>query len=593
MHTRRFVVSILTTLFAVPASAQVTTLVSQNSSGVIGNSASYYVTLSDDGRYAVFSSNASNLVPGDSNSKVDFFLRDRLTGAVDNVHVSSAGVQANDSNDGYWPSVSPDGRYVVYGSAATNLVPNDTNGFVDVFLRDRQTGTTELISVNSAGEQGDGDSHPGGVSADGRYVMFWSYASNFYPFDSNDADVFVRDRVSGTTELISKTLSGPPAGNSGGLSMSSDGRYVAFESDAIDLVAGDTNGTWDIFVRDRSSATTERISVSTSGAQANGASHYARMSTDGRYVVFESEATNLVAGDTNAAIDIFLRDRQTGTTERVSVNGAGGQGNDESDRATVSADGRFVAFRSAASNLVANDTWQYNDVFVRDRVAGTTEMIDVSTASVQAASGADDPSISADGRFVAFPSFSSNLVPNDTNNQYDVYLHDRSASGFTSLCDAGVGGVIACPCANPPSGPGKGCDNSSATGGAVITASGAAYLSGDTLVFTATGEKPTALSIFSQGSTLLTNGVTFGMGVRCASTNLKRLYTKSAVGGAASAPSGSDLSVHARSAALGDTITPGSSRYYYVYYRDPSVLGGCPSSSTFNTTQTGRVSWSP
>jgi len=168
-------------------------------------------------------------------------------------------------------------------------------------------------------------------------------------------------------------------------------------------------------------------------------------------------------------------------------------------------------------------------------------------------------------------------------------------SGFTSLCDPGAGGVIACPCSNPPGGPGRGCDNSAATGGAILSATGAASLSMDSLVFHTVGEKPTALSILGQWSGSSSTGAVFGMGVRCASGTLERLYSKSASGGSITAPDfgAGDQGVSARSAARGDTILAGQDRFYLVYYRDPSVLGGCPANSTFNATQTGRVSWSP
>jgi formylglycine-generating enzyme required for sulfatase activity len=162
---------------------------------------------------------------------------------------------------------------------------------------------------------------------------------------------------------------------------------------------------------------------------------------------------------------------------------------------------------------------------------------------------------------------------------------------MTSFCSPGQGGVIPCPCSNPPSGPDQGCDNSSATGGAVLSASGVAALTADTLVFSTSGERPTATSIVLQALTSNTTGVAFGQGVRCLSNNLLRLYVKNAVGGSISAPSGTDLSVSARAAALGDTISPGQSRTYAVYYRDPVVLGGCMSENTFNITQSGKVVW--
>jgi hypothetical protein len=248
-----------------------------------------------------------------------------------------------------------------------------------------------------------------------------------------------------------------------------------------------------------------------------------------------------------------------------------------------------------ATNLVVGDKNVSRDVFLRDRQAGTTERISVDSAGKESGGPSDDPSISADGRFVAFRSSADTLVPGDSSSSGDIFLRDRDASRFTSLCQPGVGGVHACPCANPPNSPGRGCNNSAGTGGAFLTASGIAYLSTDSLVFTTYGEKPTALSIVLQGTALAASGVVYGQGVRCVGGTLKRLYTKAASLGSITAPNlgAGDPTVSARSAAKGDPIQPGQSRWYLVYYRDPIVLGGCPASRTFNATQTGEVSWWP
>jgi Tol biopolymer transport system component len=420
---------------------------------------------------------------------------------------------------------------------ATNLVPGDTNGVWDVFVHDRQTGATERVSVDSSGVQGNANSDVSSISVHGRYVAFHSVASN--------------------------------------------------------LVPGGTNGTEDIFLRDRQLGTTELISVASSGAQANSYSDLlSSVSADGRYVAFASFASNLVPSDTNGCYDVFVRDRVLGTTERVSVDSSGAQGNNWSANPSISADGRYVAFSSQASNLVANDSNGAPDIFIRDRQLGTTERLSVDSSGAQSDSTSDYPSISADGRYVAFASHATNLVAGDTNGIEDIFVRDRSATGLTSLCDPGANGVIACPCSNPASGPGRGCDNSSATGGAVVSASGSAYLSMDMLVFTTSAEKPTATSIVMQGNALVANGLVFGQGVRCVGGSLKRLYTKTASGGSITAPQAGDPTVSSRSAALGDIINAGESRWYLVYYRDPVVLGGCPAASTFNATQTARIDWS-
>jgi hypothetical protein len=582
-----------------PVVAQVTQLVSVTSSNAQGNDVSWFPAISADHRFVAFGSLADNMVAGDTNGTSDVFVRDRFTGTTERVSVSTGGGQADDFSS--LPSISGDGRYVAFHSLATNLVAGDTNGAMDVFVRDRQAGTTIRVSVSSAGLQGDGASDNPAISADGRYVAFRSLATNLVAGDTNATyDVFVRDLQTSTTERVSVTTGGA-GGNLASYfpSISGDGRYVAFRSDSPNLVAGDVNMATDAFVRDRQLGTTELVSLSSAGAQANSFSYDPSISASGRYVTFWSNASNLVSGDTNGHADIFLRDRLNNTTELVSISSTGAQGNsDPWYQSSVSDDGRYVVFASSATNLVPPDLNGTFDVFLRDRVNGTTQYVSVASDGTQGNNMSGGTTgvcpITPDGRVVAFYSLSNNLVPGDTNGTIDVFVRDLNAAGFASVCDPGVNGVIACPCSNAPSGPGRGCDNSSATGGAILSASGIAYLSMDSLVFTSSGEKPTATSILLQGNAFAANGAVFGQGVRCAAGSLKRLYTKSASGGSITAPDFGlgDPTVHARSAALGDLIQAGESRWYLVYYRDPIVLGGCSSSSTFNATQTGRIDWS-
>jgi Tol biopolymer transport system component len=582
------------TLIPSVGSAQLTQRISLDSAGAQANGGSYSAVLSADGRYWAFSSDATNLVAGDTNSSSDIFVRDRLTGTVERVSVDSNGVQAND--DSYQPSISADGRYVAFVSAASNLFPGDTSVFNDIFVHDRLLGTTKCVSVEPGGTQTNGYSTAPMISADGRYVAFQSIASTLIHNDTNHVhDIFVRDLWTNTTERVSVDSAGGEGNSYSELpSISADGRFVAFRSDASNLVGGDTNARRDIFVRDRMTGTTERVSVDSNGMQANDQSDFGAISADGRYVAFESFATNLVVGDTNAKEDVFVRDRLNGTTERVSI-GSFGQGNDGSFSPAISADGRYVAFESFATNLVGGDTNGLGDVFVFDRMSATLERVSGNTGAAQANGLSRTNSVSSNGRYVAFESFATNLVVGDTNGVFDTFVRDRDVSGFTSVCDPSVNGVLACPCSNSPSGPGRGCDNSSATGGATLAASGAAYLSFDALVFTASAEKPTATSIVMQGNAFAANGLVFGQGVRCVGGSLKRLYTKTASGGSITAPDFDvpDPTVSARSATLGDPISAGQSRWYLVYYRDPTVLGGCPSGSTFNATQTGEIAWSP
>jgi Tol biopolymer transport system component len=589
---------------AEPAAGQITQRVSLSSAGIQQNGWCESPSISADGRYVLFTSIATNLVSVNTLGAEQVFLRDRATGVTEIVSVSSAGLPGN--SNCLQPSLSSDGRFVVFQSWAWNLVPGDTTLESDVFLRDRQTGVTELISIDSAGTQGNLASAGQKVSDDGRYVAFGSHATNLVAGDTNGRwDVFVRDRQLGTTERTSLTSAGSQAtGDSYIDSMSPDGRYVSFHSNASNLVAVDANGRFDVFLRDRQTGSTELVSLGTSGRQGNGDSSVGWISADARYVAFVSSASNLVPGDANGAVDAFVRDRQTGITERVSLGPGGIEANGNSETIWISPDARYAVFRSDATNLVLGDSNGVRDVFIRDLQSGVNERASVGSDGAQG-NGASDvesdvPVGSADGRYVAFVSGASNLVPGDTNGNYpfgiDVFVRDRTGgTSFTSLCDPGAGGVIVCPCANPPSGTGRGCENSASTGGASLSAAGGPFLSSDSLVFTTSGEKPVATSVLLQGTSSLASGAVYGQGVSCVGGTLKHLFTKTASGGSITAPNfaSGDPTVSARSAAEGNPISAGQSRWYLVFYRDPTVLGGCPSGSTFNATQTGLVAWSP
>ncbi|MCL5292157.1 MAG: DNRLRE domain-containing protein [Actinobacteria bacterium] len=421
--------------------------VSVSSSGAQANGASEYTpSISADGRYVSFSSAANNLVPNDTNNTNDVFLYDRQTGTIERVSVSSTGAQGDNpggiDNGSYLSSVSYDGRFVAFVSFFSNLVPNDTNGSPDIFVRDRAAGTTERVNISSSGEQAydSGHSitisgHPS-ISADGRYVAFNSWATNLVPNDTNNSsDVFVYDRTNHTIERVSVSNSGVQGNNwSEKPVISADGRYVAFQSYANNLVPNDTNGQQDVFVYDRTNRTIERVSVSSSGAEGNGQSGNYRLSfsADGRYVAFESNASNLVPGDTNNKSDVFVHDRTNHTTERVSVSSSGEQGNDNSTNPFISADGVSVAFSSMASNLVPGDTNNAQDVFVYNRLNHTTTRISVSDSGLQGNGTSDQLVISSNGSVVAFASDASNLISGDTNGVKDVFVRYNPADLYTT-----------------------------------------------------------------------------------------------------------------------------------------------------------------
>ena len=399
-----------------------TTLVGEGFDGGTANDASFLPSLSADGRYLSFTSAASNLVPDDTNGKLDVFVHDRQTGTTSRVSVRSDGGQANGRSSG--SSISANGRYVAYYSHATNLVPGDTNETYDVFVYDRQTGTTTRVSVRSSGKQANRRSEEPAISADGRYVAFDSKANNLVRGDTNHAgDAFVHDRRTGTTSRVSVPTRGRQANDASGVpSISADGRYVAFVSSASNLVRGDTNEEADAFVHDRRSGRTSRVSVNSRGSQGHGPTESASISANGRYIAFYSKAGNLVRNDINHNFDAFVYDRRTGRTGRVSVSSNESQVIRKSRDPSISRDGRYVAFFSLASNLVRGDTNRAWDVFVRDRQAGTTRRVSVSSNGAQGNDGSVSSSMSANGNYVAFSSYASNLVANDTNDRDDLFV---------------------------------------------------------------------------------------------------------------------------------------------------------------------------
>ncbi len=409
-----------------------TTWVSDN-----GNGDHLSPEISADGRYVVYSSESNDLVLPDTNGFArDVFLWDRTTGTNTIVSRDSSGVQGNSDNGGFTGGVaiSADGLVVAFESSATNLASMDLNGVDDVFIRDVAGGTTVLGSTSHYGSQGDGATNFVAISADGEFVAYASSASNLVPDDTNAVrDVFLAGSRARTLELVSGGLLGAVAnGPSGSPALSGDGSVVAFDSTADNLVASDLNLTSDVFVYDRASGTTVRVSVTSAGVEANDMSFSPSLSSDARYVAFISYGNNLEPGDLNVSRDVFLHDRQTGQTEAVSkVDGGSALGDSDSgdnrflgDGRYVSDDGRYIAFGSDATNLVAADSNIYRDVFVRDRQTSKTILVSQTAGGVSGNLDSDSPAMSRDGRYVAFVSDASNLVAGDSNAVRDVFLAD-------------------------------------------------------------------------------------------------------------------------------------------------------------------------
>jgi Tol biopolymer transport system component len=385
--------------------------------------------ISGDGRFVAFSSKSGKLVPGDTNKTTDVFVWDRDTGTTERVSVGSTGEQAEGISTP--TSISPDGRFVVFNSDAPNLVENDgvpTNleGALDVFVHDRETNETERISVNTLGEPAQfAPSFAGKITSDGRFVAFVSAAQNLDPLDTDiNHDIFVRDRELGTTEMVSLKSTGEETMfMTLSPSISGDGRFVAFDAND-ELTPDDTNRAADVFVRDRMLGTTTLVSVRTDGSVSVKGGVDPEITRDGRFVLFYSRS-KLVAADTNRSGDAYLRDLQTGKTTLVSRNHKGRVGNGHSFPNDISADGRYVVFVSRADNIVQADTNGEFDYFIYDRVEKMAVRVNVNNRGRQARGDRSfnlQATISDDGAWVAFESSAYNLVRNDTNNKYDIFL---------------------------------------------------------------------------------------------------------------------------------------------------------------------------
>ncbi len=418
-------------LVASGAWAQTTTLVSLAASGAPANTYSNRPAISNDGRFVAFDSLASDIVVPDANGKVDVFVRDLLLGTNEVVSLPTSG--APSQGDSRRPALSSDGRFVAFECDAPNFSPQDKNGKTDIYLRDRWTLTTTLVTVSYATGLAVGGQEPA-ISHDGRWVAFHSNSFEVVPGDTNGyADVFLRDMLMEHTYRVSVNSSGAQASDlSVQPSLSGDGRRVAFHSYSNDLVAGDT-GFIDIFVHDLMAGWTLRASVSSSGIAGNDYSIHAAISADGQSVSFTSFATNLVAVDLNGKADVFVHDLDTGLTELVSLATSGQQGNLGSGNvagglldctAPLSADGQRLAFLSEASTLVPGDTNGKSDLFLRDRTTARTERLSVSSSGLQANNQSPWVSLSGDGLRAGFLSWATSLVSIPGIQSGHIYLRD-------------------------------------------------------------------------------------------------------------------------------------------------------------------------
>lgn len=421
----------LTSVLLIPvvnSYAAQTALVSVDTDELQGVLPSVTPSVNASGRLVAFASE-SPLVPEDTNGVSDIYVRDRQTGETRLVSFDTTGAAAGNGGS-FSPVISANGVFVAFASDASNLVANDSNNNkTDVFVRNIEKGITSLVSIGLGGAGADGESLNPAISADGRRVAFDSQATNLVLPDLNkQRDVFVRDRGTGTTTLVSVSTSGDQGNErSFAPSLSANGLIVAFSSKASNFVIPDNNGNLsDIFVHNLVSGNTVLASVDSSEVQGIKASHSPSLSANGNLVAFSSQSPLIVPGDTDNRFDIFVRNLAAGTTGIVSVDTDENQVILPSTRPSISADGLFVAFESRAPKLVGNDTNGNRDIFIRNRVAGTTKRISVDSAGGEANDDSFFPSLSADGRIVAFQSNASNLDLADGNGSVsDVFTHDR------------------------------------------------------------------------------------------------------------------------------------------------------------------------
>lgn len=398
-------------------------------------------TLTPDGRHTLFSSTATNLVVGDTNRGADLFLHDATTGSVERVSVGVGGAEAQ-GEVGTIGAASDDGRYVVFDSDAPGLVAASNQGRRQVYLRDRVGGTTTLLT-QVGGVAAMADSANAQLSADGRHVVFDSYAA-FDPDDTNGLrDIYRLDRQTGQFELISISVDGRIGNNNSyEPQISADGSAVVFYTWATNLVAGDTNNYWDLLLRKPASGSTQRVSLKSDGSQLT---NYPTLppgqalSGDGRFVAFNAYE-GLVANDTNLAYDGYRYDSQTSNLERVTFGPAGAQIAFGAAVSALSRDGQSILMQSGAPDIIAGQSFANARAFLRDLASGAITYISFRADAEQIGDDAYDALFSGDGSVVVARTATDSFVAGDTNRMYDAVRQDgrTSPAQRVSVPSAGI-----------------------------------------------------------------------------------------------------------------------------------------------------------
>lgn len=391
--------------------------------GTQGYGGGDYAAISADGQFVVFESMASDLAAGHLEESLDVYVYDRYASQLERASRRSDGQPVyNESFYSSPPEISGSGQFVTFSSNAENLVANDGNAMPDVFIHDRHRGVTELISVNLSGRSGNDYSSTPAVSADGRFVVFQSWADNLVKSDTNDSvDIFIRDRQTGVTEIVSVTdneQQGTDWHDYGfsSVAVSDDGRYVAFSYESLPVAGRPIGSEPGIYLRDRQERTTRFIATG----------EYPALSASGRFLVFISPAA-LIAEDRNGSNDVYVYDQENGSKKRISISSSGAEVAEQYmySPPDISANGRYVVFESDASNLVEGDQNGTSDIFLRDRNTGTTVLVSQAQDGGSGSGESHHPVIADNGSAVAFTSHADNLVSGDSNEQIDVFVFNR------------------------------------------------------------------------------------------------------------------------------------------------------------------------